>query len=106
MERGWKDQNTPRTAEQLIAKKTGPLTRTELDAGPDWHDELAMLPYMNSPRAPAQAIFWKKPFIVVFYSLAVLGGPILTALATLAVVGFLIVRMVRRRRRRGGIETE
>jgi hypothetical protein len=48
------------------------------------------------PRAPAQAIFWKKPFIVIFYSLVVLGGPILIVLMTLAVMGFLIVRMVRR----------
>jgi hypothetical protein len=58
-----------------------------LHARPHWHDELAMLPYMNAPRASAQAVFWKKPFTVVFYSLAALGGPILIALATLAVVG-------------------
>jgi hypothetical protein len=69
-------------------------------------DDGQMLPYMNSPRAPAQAIFWKKPFIVVFYSLAALGGPILIALATLAGVGFLIIRMLRRRRPRAGIEAK
>jgi hypothetical protein len=98
IERGWKDQSTPHTAEQLIIKKSGPLTRAELDAGADWQDELGMLPYMNAPRAPPQAIFWKKPFIVIFYSLVVLGGPILIILVPLVVVGFLIVRMLRRRR--------
>src|SRR5689334_16753435 len=41
-----------------------------------------MLPYLNSPRAPAQAIVWTEPLIVVFYSLLVLGGPMLIAPAT------------------------
>jgi hypothetical protein len=101
VERAWPNPNS-QLGDQRIVKLSGPLTRSELEAASDWEDAVGMLPYMTAPQAPAESIFWKKPFVVIFYSLVVLGGPILAVLVPVVIVIAFAVRRARRKREQTG----
>ncbi len=94
VERGWPTDRE--TGDQTILKFTGPISSAQFNANSTWTDEMAT-PDWNVPRAPNGSIFWKKPGVVILYSLIILGPLILIVLVPIVVIVLLIT--ARRRNR-------
>jgi len=81
--------------DQRIVKLSGPLTLAQLNANPTWKDEVEGMAF-TAPQAPPEAIFWKKPGIVILYSIVALWP--LMLLVGLPLIGIMVFIIVRRRR--------
>jgi len=83
--------------DQRIVKLSGPLTLSQLKANPTWNEQVEGMEFI-APRAPPEAIFWKKPGIVILYSIVALAPLILLIGVPLLALIMLIVLIVRLRR--------
>jgi hypothetical protein len=82
--------------DQRIVKLSGPLTLAQLNANPTWKDEVEGMDF-TAPQAPPEAIFWKKPGIVILYSIVALWP--LTLLVGLGLIGIIVFLILRRLRK-------
>jgi hypothetical protein len=94
IERDWPTNS--QLGDQRIVKLSGPLTLAQLNANPTWKDEIEGMPFAT-PQAPAKAIFWKKPGIVILYSIVALWPLVLLVLLLIGIIGFVVVRRQRKR---------
>jgi hypothetical protein len=99
IQRDW--PTSSQLGEQRVVKLSGPLTLAQLNANPTWKDEIEGMPF-TTPQGPPKAIFWKKPGIVILYSIVALWP--LTLLVGVLLLGIIVFLIGRRRRhaRRGG----
>jgi hypothetical protein len=93
IERDWPTNS--QLGDQRIVKLSGPLTLAQLNANPTWRDEVEGMPF-STPQAPPESIFWKKPGIVILYSIVALWP--LMLLVGLPLIGIMVFIIVRRRR--------
>jgi hypothetical protein len=97
IQRAW--PTSTQLGDQRIVRLSGPLTRAQLEADPAWSDQIEGMPF-TAPRAPAKAIFWKKPGIVILYSIIALG-PLILLLGIPLIAVILVILWFRRRKRTG-----
>jgi hypothetical protein len=98
IQRAW--PTSSQLGDQRIVKLSGPLTLDQLKANPTWNEQVEGMDFIT-PRAPPEAIFWKKPGIVILYSIVALGPLILLVGAALIVLIVSIVWLRRRKSARG-----
>jgi hypothetical protein len=97
IQRDW--PTSTRLGDQRIVKLSGPLTLAQLQADPAWSSDIEGMDFVT-PRPPPEAIFWKKPGIVILYTLVALGPLILLLGVSLIVIVVLSVWLMRRNRAR------
>jgi hypothetical protein len=88
------------TGDQIIVKRSGPLTRAQLEANPAWNDEITGMTW-NHPRARNPSIFWSRPGTSILYAIVALGPVILLFLTPIVAIALVIVWLRRRRRSDG-----